>query len=101
MTTKAKDGRDGFDRRLIEFGYAPGGYTGKCIHCDQATDSVDKRATSCKQCAEKRLEESHLQGPKDGRETLQEREPGPKEYQPAHTFWERFWFFILSGGHKL
>lgn len=26
---------------------------------------------------------------------------GPKEYQPAHSFWQRVCFFICSGGHKL
>jgi len=38
---------------LSNFGYADGGYIGKCSHC-KASFTGDKRAWSCKSCAEKK-----------------------------------------------
>lgn len=38
---------------LANFGYADGGYIGKCSHC-KASFTGDKRAWSCKSCAEKK-----------------------------------------------
>lgn len=38
---------------LTNFGYADGGYIGKCSHC-KASFTGDKRAWSCKSCAEKK-----------------------------------------------
>lgn len=38
---------------LSNFGYADGGYIGKCSHCN-ASFTGDKRAWSCKSCAEKK-----------------------------------------------
>jgi hypothetical protein len=36
---------------LKPYGYAPGGYTMKCPHCQVTVWHVDKRARCCKQCA--------------------------------------------------
>lgn len=50
---------------LIPFGYAPGGYMGRCFTCETRTMGVDKRASSCLSCAEKAYEASktaHLGG---------------------------------------
>jgi hypothetical protein len=38
---------------LRQYGYAPGDYMiHRCMHCDKPADMVDKRAVSCKGCAE-------------------------------------------------
>lgn len=47
-----------FDRRLLDFGYAPGGYIIKCFDCKEQSWDCDKRALRCKECAQKRLNES-------------------------------------------
>jgi hypothetical protein len=38
---------------LIPFGYAVGNYSGKCRICNLLLNGVDKRAWSCRPCAEK------------------------------------------------
>jgi hypothetical protein len=38
-------------QNLLRFGYAPGDYTGICVHCGQQMVDVDKRATCCLGCA--------------------------------------------------
>jgi hypothetical protein len=40
---------------LRQFGYAPGGYIITCRGCDLQNWDCDKRATTCRQCAEKAL----------------------------------------------
>jgi hypothetical protein len=40
-------------RDLIDYGYAPGSYSGKCRVCGVMMDTVDKRCHCCKECAEK------------------------------------------------
>lgn len=45
-------------KTLHDFGYAPGNYTGRCCHCKQPMEWVDKRCSCCKSCAEKLLSES-------------------------------------------
>jgi hypothetical protein len=37
---------------LKVYGYAPGGYMNQCQRCYQVVTGVDKRATTCKPCAE-------------------------------------------------
>jgi hypothetical protein len=37
---------------LRKFGYAPGGYMGRCRECDTTVTDIDKRATCCLSCAE-------------------------------------------------
>lgn len=44
-----------WDTRLLDYGYAPGNYIIKCWHCKEQVWECDKRATSCQQCAEKRM----------------------------------------------
>jgi hypothetical protein len=39
-------------RHLKRFGYAPGNYMGKCHRCGTVWDFQDKRATTCRKCAE-------------------------------------------------
>lgn len=41
-------------KQLKEFGYARGSYQSKCIGCEQIKDFMDKRATSCIDCATSR-----------------------------------------------
>lgn len=41
-------------RQLKQFGFAPGTYQSKCFGCDAIKDGLDKRATSCRECAERR-----------------------------------------------
>lgn len=41
-------------KQLKVFGYAAGGYMTKCHFCGQVKDGLDKRAMSCRECAEKR-----------------------------------------------
>jgi hypothetical protein len=36
---------------LLEYGYAPGNYTGHCLTCDQTMEWVDKRCRCCMPCA--------------------------------------------------
>lgn len=43
-------------RKLIDYGYAPGSYSGQCLDCMHWMDFVDKRCRVCKPCAEKRRE---------------------------------------------
>lgn len=38
---------------LMQFGYAPGNYMGKCRICHELVFDLDKRAVCCKNCAEK------------------------------------------------
>lgn len=40
-------------QHLKAFGYAPGDYMNKCLRCGAHVGAVDKRATSCRPCAEK------------------------------------------------
>lgn len=42
------------DKQLKIFGYAPGQYMTKCMGCGQTKDGLDKRASSCRDCAERR-----------------------------------------------
>lgn len=51
-------------RDLIDYGYAPGQYAGKCLDCMQWMDFVDKRCRVCKPCAEKRRDRAS-QPPRD------------------------------------
>jgi hypothetical protein len=47
---------------LKAFGYAPGDYMSKCHCCKQVVDGLDKRAVTCRPCAETlaaELVESH------------------------------------------
>lgn len=37
---------------LKSYGYAPGNYMSKCLRCGQTPAGLDKRATSCRPCAE-------------------------------------------------
>lgn len=39
---------------LVDYGYAPGSYSGQCLDCNVWMDFVDKRCRVCKACAEKR-----------------------------------------------
>lgn len=39
---------------LQQYGYAPGHYMNKCRNCQKICHDVDKRATSCRACAEQR-----------------------------------------------
>lgn len=52
-------------RDLIDYGYAPGQYSGKCLDCMHWMDFVDKRCHVCKPCAEKRRDRA-AQPPGDG-----------------------------------
>lgn len=36
---------------LRMFGYAPGNYQNRCFSCEQIHEGVDKRASSCRDCA--------------------------------------------------
>jgi hypothetical protein len=38
---------------LKAYGYAPGDYMSRCCHCNATFAGLDKRATSCRSCAEK------------------------------------------------
>lgn len=38
---------------LKPFGYAPGGYMSRCMHCTNVVTELDKRAVSCRPCAAK------------------------------------------------
>ena len=38
---------------LKPYGYAPGNYMGKCHECGKVWDDQDKRAWTCRECAEK------------------------------------------------
>lgn len=38
---------------LRRYGYAPGGYMGKCRECHNTVTDIDKRARCCLPCAEK------------------------------------------------
>ena len=39
-------------KHLIPFGYAPGNYMNICTHCNNQIFNCDKRAYSCRECAE-------------------------------------------------
>ena len=39
---------------LKQYGYAPGSYMGRCHACDKIASGVDKRAITCRPCAEVR-----------------------------------------------
>lgn len=45
-------------QHLKPYGYAPGGYMGRCHRCDTIAEFIDKRATTCRPCAEKMHEAS-------------------------------------------
>jgi hypothetical protein len=42
------------DKQLKVFGYAPGNYISQCLGCGQPRDGLDKLASSCRPCAERR-----------------------------------------------
>ena len=42
------------EKQLKIFGYAPGNYMTKCMMCGQTKEDLDKRASSCRECAERR-----------------------------------------------
>ena len=37
---------------LMRYGYAPGNYMSKCHNCEHVVTGVDKRAVTCRACAE-------------------------------------------------
>lgn len=39
-------------QHLKRYGYAPGRYMSKCSNCERVIDGLDKRAVTCKPCAE-------------------------------------------------
>ncbi len=39
---------------LKAYGYAPGNYMGRCRVCNTVVDGIDKRAITCRPCAEKK-----------------------------------------------
>lgn len=39
-------------QHLRGYGYAPGNYMNKCRRCQQVVSGVDKRAVTCRPCAE-------------------------------------------------
>lgn len=55
MTPQRED--EPTDEQLVEYGYAPGGYMGRCLSCNSTTLNVDKRATSCRGCAVRRFQD--------------------------------------------
>lgn len=48
---------------LKAYGYAPGGYMGRCHRCSKIVHDIDKRATSCLPCAEAAHAEAMAAGP--------------------------------------
>lgn len=42
------------NKQLKVFGYAPGDYMSTCLGCGQSKVGLDKRASSCRECAERR-----------------------------------------------
>jgi len=38
---------------LMPYGYAPGSYMNRCMHCTNVVAELDKRAVSCRPCAAK------------------------------------------------
>lgn len=40
-------------QHLKAYGYAPGGYMGRCHSCERTMIDLDKRAITCRECAEK------------------------------------------------
>jgi len=40
-------------RHLKHYGYAPGQYSGTCTYCGKSWQDQDKRAWTCRECAEK------------------------------------------------
>lgn len=50
-------------QHLIAYGYAPGNYMGTCRTCSVIHIDLDKRATSCRPCAEKRYEADQAKPP--------------------------------------
>lgn len=39
------------ERELVPWGWAPGGYMGKCVDCEEDWWNGDKRACRCERCA--------------------------------------------------
>lgn len=48
---------------LKPYGYAPGNYMNTCRTCNQVHVDSDKRASSCRPCAEKKYNEKNIPGP--------------------------------------
>ena len=48
---------------LMRYGYAPGNYMSRCHNCDKIAYHVDKRAITCRPCAEVRHAESQKTEP--------------------------------------
>ncbi len=46
---------------LRVYGYAPGHYMSHCSHCGKVKHNLDKRATCCKTCAQKRYNLEQLE----------------------------------------
>ena len=47
--------------RLLPYGYAPGNYMSKCFACEKVVADVDKRATSCRPCAETAFKDHEIE----------------------------------------
>lgn len=47
--------------RLLPYGYAPGNYMSKCFACEKVVADVDKRATSCRPCAEAAFKDHEIE----------------------------------------
>jgi len=47
--------------RLLPYGYAPGNYMSKCFACEKVVADVDKRATSCRPCAESAFKDHEIE----------------------------------------
>ena len=47
--------------RLLPYGYAPGHYMNKCFACEKVVADVDKRATSCRPCAEAAFKDHEIE----------------------------------------
>ena len=48
-------------RHLLPYGYAPGHYISRCLTCWILTTDLDKRARSCRPCAEARHRDAEAQ----------------------------------------
>lgn len=48
---------------LKAYGYAPGNYMSTCSTCNQICFDLDKRAITCRPCAEKKYKEKNIPGP--------------------------------------
>lgn len=51
---------DGPWEHLKAYGYAPGGYMNTCHICKEMKTDLDKRAFTCRACAEKRFVEGQV-----------------------------------------